>query len=45
MESSVNASKENNKENESAKPNPFIESLKSDYFLQILYDNIIYHLH
>ena len=28
------ASKENNKENESAKPNPIIEKLKSDYFLQ-----------
>ena len=32
------ASKENNKENESAKPNPIIENIKSDYFLQKLYD-------
>ena len=38
--SSINVSKENNKENESAKPNPILESLKSDYFLQKLYDNI-----
>ena len=40
MESSINASKENNKENESAKPNLPIESLKSNYFLQKLYDNM-----
>ena len=40
MKSSINVSKENNKENESAKPNPIIESLKSDYFLQKLYDNM-----
>ena len=40
MESSINVSKENNKENESAKPNPIIEKLKSDYFLQKLYDNM-----
>ena len=40
MKSSINASKENNKENESAKPNPPFESLKSDYFLQKLYDNM-----
>ena len=40
MESSIKASKENNKENESAKPNPPFESLKSDYFLQKLYDNV-----
>ena len=38
MKSSINVSKENNKENESAKPNPILESLKSDYFLQKLYD-------
>ena len=38
MKPSINVSKENNKENESAKPNPPIESLKSDYFLQKLYD-------
>ena len=40
MESSINSSKENNKENESAKPNPIIEKLKSDYFLQKLYNNM-----
>ena len=40
MESSKKASKENNKENESAKSNPPFESLKSDYFLQKLYDNM-----
>ena len=40
MKSSINASKENDKENESSKPNPPIESLKSDYFLQKLYDNM-----
>ena len=38
MKSSINVSKENNKDNESAKPNPPIQSLKSDYFLQKLYD-------
>ena len=38
MKSSINVSKENNKESESAKPNPILESLKSDYFLQNLYD-------
>ena len=36
MESSNNVSKENNKENESAKQNP----IKSGYFLHKLYDNI-----
>ena len=40
MKSSINTSKENNKENESTKPNPIIEKLKSDYFLQKLYDII-----
>ena len=40
MGSSINVSKENNKENESAKPNPILDNLKSDYFLQKLYDNI-----
>ena len=40
MESSINGYKENNKENESAKPNPIIEKLKSDYFLQKLYNNM-----
>ena len=39
MESSINASKENNKENESFKLNPITEKIKSDYFLQKLYDN------
>ena len=38
MESS--ASKENNKENESAKPNPIIEKLKSRYILSKVFDNI-----
>ena len=38
MKSSINVSKENNKENENAKPNPILESLKSDYFLEKLYD-------
>jgi len=33
MESSINESKENNKENESAKPNTITEKIKSDYFL------------
>ena len=40
MESINNASKENKKENESAKPNPIIDNLKSDYFLQKLYDTM-----
>ena len=40
MESSNNASKESNKENESAKLNPILDNLKSDYFLQKLYDNL-----
>ena len=34
------SSKENNKENESIKSCPSIQKLKSDYFLQKLYDNI-----
>ena len=38
MKSSSNTSKESSKDNESAKPNPILESLKSDYFLQKLYD-------
>ena len=38
MKSSSNTSKENNKENESAKPNPIIENIKSDYFLQLLFN-------
>ena len=40
MKSSINVSKENNKENESAKQNPITENIKSDYFLQKLYDNM-----
>ena len=40
MKSSINVSKENNKENENAKPNPITEKIKSDYFLQKLYDNM-----
>ena len=40
MKSSIKVSKENNKENESAKPNPIIDNIKSDYFLQKLYDNM-----
>ena len=40
MESSNNTSKENNKENESDKQNPNIENIKSDFFLEKLYDNI-----
>ena len=40
MKSSINVSKENNKENESDKPNPITEEIKSDYFLQKLYDNM-----
>ena len=37
MESSNKASKENNKENESAKPNPIIENIKSRYILSKIY--------
>ena len=40
MGSSINASKENNKENESAKPNPIIENIKSRYILSKIYDNM-----
>ena len=36
-----NVSKENNKENESAKPNPIIENIKSKYILSKIYNNII----
>ena len=36
MKSSINVSKVN----ESAKPNPITEKIKSDYFLQKLYDNM-----
>ena len=41
MKSSINVSKENNKENESAKPNPIIENIKSRYILSKIYDNMI----
>ena len=40
MESSIKTSKENNKENESAKPNPIIENIKSRYILSKIYDNM-----
>ena len=40
MESSNNAFKENNKENQNIKSDIVMESLKSDYFLQKLYDNM-----
>ena len=40
MESSINASKENNKENESAKPNSIIENIKSRYILSKIYINM-----
>ena len=38
MESSNNASKENSKENESAKQNPIIEKIKSRYILSKIID-------
>ena len=40
MKSSINISKENNKENESAKPNPITENIKSRYILSKIIDNI-----
>ena len=40
MESSSNLFKEKNKENERIKSSPSIKSLKSDYFLQKLFDNM-----
>ena len=40
MKSSSNTSKENNKENESAKPNPIIENINSKYILSKIYDNM-----
>ena len=40
MESSNNLSKENNKENESAKPIPIIENIKSRYILSKIYNNM-----
>ena len=38
MKSSINVSKENHKENESAKPNPIIENIKSRYILSKIID-------
>ena len=40
MKSSINVSKENNKENESAKPNLIIENIKSRYILSKIYNNM-----
>jgi len=40
MESNNNIPKENIKENESAKPNPIIENIKSRYILSKIYDNM-----
>ena len=40
MKSSINVSKENNKENESAKSNPIIDNIKSKYILSKIYDNM-----
>ena len=40
MKSSNKVSKENNKENESAKPNPIIENIKSRYILSKIYNNM-----
>ena len=40
MESGKNASNENNKENESAKPNAITEKIKSRYILSKIYNNM-----
>ena len=40
MGSSIKVSKKKNKENESAKPNPIIENIKSRYILSKIYNNI-----
>ena len=40
MKSSINVSKENNKENDIAKPNPIKENIKSRYILSKIYDNM-----
>ena len=40
MKSSINVSKENNKEKESAKSNPIIENIKSRYILSKIYANL-----
>ena len=36
----INVSKKSNKENESSKPNPIIENIKSRYILSKIYDNM-----
>ena len=40
MKSSSNTSKENSKDNESAKPNPITDNIKSRYILSKIYGNI-----
>ena len=40
MKSSINVSKENSKDNESAKPNPILENIKSRYILSKIYENM-----
>ena len=40
MGSSIKVSKKKNKENESAKPNPIIENIKSRYILSKIYNNM-----
>ena len=40
MKSSINIPKENNKRDESAKPNPIIENIKSRYILSKIYGNM-----
>ena len=40
MKSSINVSKENSKDNESAKPNPIIDNIKSRYILSKIYNNM-----
>ena len=40
MGSSINVSKENNKENESAKSNPITDNINSKYILSKIYDNM-----
>ena len=40
MKSSINVSKENNKDNESAKPNLILENIKSRYILSKIYNNM-----
>ena len=40
MDSYSNSFEDNNKEDESAKPNPILENIKSRYILSKIYDNI-----